>query len=72
MKRQPCPFKQADVARAVKGARAAGIDVKKVVVRPDGRITITASRHDAQTSPKERNEWDELIADPPQADPHHG
>ena len=61
MKRDPRPFKQTDVARAVKGALAAGIHVEKIEVQPDGRITIIASRHDEQApTAGKKNEWDDL------------
>lgn len=33
-------FRQSDVSRAFRGARKAGIDVARVEIRPDGRITI--------------------------------
>jgi len=59
MKRQPRPFKQTDVARAVRAVLAAGIDIEKIEVEPD-KITIIASRHDEQTATAGKNEWDDL------------
>jgi len=39
--RRPCAFKQRDVARAVRGAEAAGIRVARVDIEPStGRISI--------------------------------
>jgi hypothetical protein len=33
-------FRQADISRAVKGVRAAGIEVVQVEISPDGKIVI--------------------------------
>jgi hypothetical protein len=35
-------FRQADIARAVRGAKAAGISVSKIEIDTDGRIVITS------------------------------
>lgn len=40
-------FKQADVLRAVKGARAAGLTVSRVEIDQAGKITIIPERVDA-------------------------
>jgi len=40
--RQSPAFTQADVARAIKGARAAGMNVVRVEVMQDGRIVLAA------------------------------
>ena len=59
MKRDPRPFKQTDVA-SERVAPRAGIDVEKIEVQPDGRITIIASRHDEQApTAGKKNEWDD-------------
>jgi len=42
MSRRPARFTQADVARAIKGARMAGIEVRSVEIARDGRISIKA------------------------------
>lgn len=43
MARNPLPFKQADVLRAVKGARAGGMEVGRVEIDPaTGRIVLVA------------------------------
>jgi len=36
-------FKQADVARAVKGATAAGLKVGRVEIDPEGKIVLVSS-----------------------------
>jgi hypothetical protein len=41
MPRRPSAFTQTDVARAVKGAREAGLVVGTVEVTPDGTIRVT-------------------------------
>jgi hypothetical protein len=49
-------FRQADIARAVKGAKAAGISVSKIEIDTDGRIVITSG------VPHEYQPRDEYIA----------
>ena len=36
--------RQADIARAVKGAQAAGLSVSKIEIDTDGRISITSGK----------------------------
>jgi hypothetical protein len=43
MSRGAAKFTQSDVARAVRGARAAGVDVGRVEINPDGTIAIVAA-----------------------------
>lgn len=51
-------FKQIDVTRALKGARAAGYDDVRIDI-VDGRFTLIAGK--AATVPSERNSFDVLL-----------
>ncbi len=53
-------FKQIDVTRAIRGARAAGVEVDRVEVLSDGRmiVQIARNRPDSQGF---ANEWDEVL-----------
>jgi hypothetical protein len=54
MGRQPCTFRQRDVAAAIKAARAAGVEVARVEVAKDGTIKIVAGKAENEIS----NPWD--------------
>jgi hypothetical protein len=41
--RGPQTFKQADVTRLIRAARAAGIEVLRIEIDPSGRIVITTT-----------------------------
>ena len=47
MARGPQTFKQRDLVRAIKGAKAAGVQVAKVEIDKDGKIAITIGKPDA-------------------------
>jgi len=54
--RKPCAFKQRDVARAVRGAEAAGIQIGRVDIDPaSGKISIVP------TGPKNDGELDRWL-----------
>lgn len=42
MGRRAATFKQSDITRAVKAAKAAGLDVARIEVQPDGTISVIA------------------------------
>jgi hypothetical protein len=61
MSRGPASFKQRDVTRAIKGARAAGIDVSGVKVDKQGNIVILTGK--PIESPDGGGSWDQAIAE---------
>jgi hypothetical protein len=54
-----CTFRQRDLTRALRGAKAAGVDVAEVRVTKDGTIVIVPAQ--ALTAAAEANEWDEVV-----------
>jgi hypothetical protein len=62
MARAPSKFRQGDITRAVKGAIAAGVEVREVLVDLDGRIRVIAGRGSVIATngarAEEANEWD--------------
>ncbi|MFN7224437.1 MAG: hypothetical protein ACK4MS_10500 [Paracoccaceae bacterium] len=42
MTRRASTFTQADITRAIKAAKAAGLDVNRCEIGPDGRIVLSA------------------------------
>jgi phosphoribosylaminoimidazole-succinocarboxamide synthase len=55
MVRGRCTFRQGDLTRALRAAKAAGVPVK--IEFQDGKMTVT-SMDKAGTVDSERNEWD--------------
>ena len=56
MARGPATFKQADLTRAVKAARAAGLDVARTEIMPDGMIRLI---HSAEVTSESKDEFEE-------------
>lgn len=55
MTRRLAVFKQVDLKRAIKGAKAAGLDIDRVEIDPVGKIVLfTKSESGALLSPLER------------------
>ena len=46
MARAPLTFRQRDLERAIKGAKAAGLKISKVQIETDGKITVMVSGED--------------------------
>jgi hypothetical protein len=63
MARAPSKFRQGDVTRAVKGAIAAGVQVREVLVDTDGRIRVIAGK--SGIVPIGTNEWDDVYEPTP-------
>lgn len=59
MAKRPATFKQTDVTRAVKGVKAAGMNVGRVEIDRDGRIVIESS----STLAAPQNAFDQWFAD---------
>jgi hypothetical protein len=62
MTRRPSTFRQRDVTRALKAARAAGIDVGRFEVDKAGKIIVVAKTDDERTGKAiNGNPWDEVL-----------
>jgi hypothetical protein len=53
MPRRPASFRQDDVERLIKAAKAAGEQVSKVEIDKDGKIVVTIGKPDASGSTRE-------------------
>lgn len=53
MARGPSAFKQGDIARAVKGVKAAGEEVAKVEIDKEGKIIVSVGKPDMTAGRKE-------------------
>ena len=60
MSRRPPKFRQADLTRALRGARAAGVQMTCVEIDKDGRIILMFAKPTEQSDNVggELNEWD--------------
>ena len=54
-------FTQADVTRALKGARKAGYTVDRAVINRAGEIVLTFGSAEPRSCEDERNPWDEVL-----------
>lgn len=67
MSRTPATFKASDLTRAVKAARAGGLEVNRVEITKDGRIVLMQAPANDDVpgrSPVDstlRNEWDDYL-----------
>ena len=57
MARGPLTFKQLDLTRAIKAARAAGLEIARLRVNRDGDIIVEIGKPREPTA--EKNEWDD-------------
>ena len=58
MARAPSTFRQADVTKAVKAVRAAGVNIAQVEVTQDGKIVIVTAAPEGER--REDNDWDRV------------
>lgn len=59
MPRGVCLFRQTDLKRALKGARAAGMEIARVEINKDGVIVMVPGKPEEPTDASaEENEWD--------------
>ena len=62
MPRRPSNFTYADVRRAVKAVRDAGLDVNTVEVTNEGTIRVMRTATDVdETVQPDGNDWDEVL-----------
>lgn len=54
----PARFRQADITRAIRAAKAAGAAEVRVEIEPGGKIIIMTGR---AAAPESSNPWDEVI-----------
>jgi len=62
MARGHLTFRQSDVTRAVKAVVAAGVQVARVEVDKDGRISVVAGKPVSDEGRGE-NEWDQILGE---------
>jgi hypothetical protein len=62
--RGPLTFRQRDLVRALKGARAAGIEVVRVEIDKAGKIVLVTGKSSADL-PSSVNPWDEVLHENP-------
>ena len=60
MARPPCTFTASEIARALKGWKAAGIPVGSLEVSRDKIVIVAASDKGPASANKKTNEWDEV------------
>lgn len=53
MARRPCTFKQGDITRALRGAKAAGIEIQRLEIDTAGKIVLVTASHSLQSTPSE-------------------
>jgi hypothetical protein len=60
MARGPLTFRQQDLVRALKGAKAAGIEVARVEIDKAGKIIMVTGKASTDLPPDSENPWDEV------------
>jgi hypothetical protein len=62
LSRQPCIFRQTDLTRALKGTRAAGIEIDHIAIDKNGRIMVFPREPSValREGKADANEWDDV------------
>jgi len=53
-------FKQSDVSRFLKAARAVGVEIERVEITPDGKMALIPAKESEELGQAEKNEWDDV------------
>lgn len=65
MARGPLTFRQQDLVRALKGAKAAGIEIARVEIDKAGKIVMVTGKPSTDLPPASENPWDEVLHENP-------
>jgi hypothetical protein len=62
LSRRPSTFRQTDLTRALRGAKAAGVEIARVEIDKTGRIIVVVGKtaEDNGDVLGDRNEWDSV------------
>jgi len=60
MARGPLTFRQQDLVRALKGAKAAGIEIARVEIDKAGKIVMVTGKRSLDLPEASQNPWDEV------------
>jgi hypothetical protein len=59
--RRPCSFRESDVRRTIKAARASGIEIARFEIDRDGRIVVVLGKPVQTVNENEAyNEWNDV------------
>ena len=58
MTRACAPFRQQDVVKAIRAAKVAGVDIRRIEIDLNGKIVIILG--DSEPDQREVNEWDRV------------
>lgn len=60
--RRPLIFKKTDLTRALKGVRAAGMEIGRIEINKEGVIVMVPGKpEEPTTASAEANEWDSVV-----------
>jgi hypothetical protein len=60
MSRGPQRFRESEMRRAIKAARSAGIEIARIEVGPDGRVSLVPGKVD-EVNDDGFNPWDKVL-----------